>query len=201
MRTSILAVLLAIALITPVFASEKKDMEVDLKFGYTLDTNVKLYLTDPDIVANPYMDSGATDKGVILATDFYYYVNSQVALGLGINYIFDSKANYGWSDEYGFTNIYFAVKPKMNLDSDILESLYFIGQIGYGFFRFDSDNITNPGTSNGLYWGMGLGVETDYDIFIELIHSFNYGSVDTKNNTNDMIYSTLALNIGYKFKL
>ncbi len=202
MKKSILAVLLAVTLVVPIFASEKKDKELDLKFGYTLDTNVKLYLVDPDVVENPYTDSGATDKGCILETDFYYYVASNFALGLGINYIFDSKANYGWSDKYGFTNVYFAIKPKMDLDSDILDSFYFIGQIGYGFFRFehDKDNyMPNQSTSNGLYWALGVGLEIATNFILELIHSFNYGSVDTTNNTNDVTYSLLAINIGYKF--
>ena len=65
MKKSILAILLIVALVVPVFASEKKDMEVDLKLGYILDNNVKLYLDSGT-------DSGSTNRGLILGTDFYY---------------------------------------------------------------------------------------------------------------------------------
>ena len=196
MKKSILAILLAVAFLTPVFASEKKDMELDIKLGYTLDNNVKLYMYEE-------IDSGSTNMGCILGTDFYYYVASNLALGLGINYIFDSKANYGYDDKYGFTNIYFAVKPKMDLDSDILNSFYFIAQIGYGFFRLDYDN--SPGvkysTDNGLYWSLGFGLEILDNFILELIHSFNYGYVNVNNDARDMRYSTLSINVGYKFNL
>ncbi len=197
MKKSILAVLLAVSLAVPVFASEKKDMELDVKLGYTLDNNVKLYLSDGT-------DSGSTDKGCILGTDFYYYAASNFALGLGMNYIFDSKADYGWSDKYGFTNVYLAFKPKLDLDSDIIDSFYFIGQIGYGFFRFEYDNTNDgasPSVENGLYWGLGVGLEILNDFILEIIHSFNYGYVKFDNSRNDMRYSVLSINAGYKFKL
>ena len=194
MKKSILAVLLAITFITPVFASEKKDMDLDLKFGYTLDTSVKLYLDEKTY-------SGATNRGCVLATDFYYYVASDLGLGLGINYTLDSKADYGRDDKYGFTNVYFAVKPKMDLDSDILDSFYFIGQIGYGFFRLDCKDESSPGTENGLYWGLGVGLEIMEHFVLELIHSFNYGYVEVNNDRKDMKYSLLAINVGYKFNL
>ena len=197
MKKSILAILLAVALVVPIFASEKKDKEIDLKLGYILDNNVKLYL-------DTGTDSGSTNRGLILGTDFYYYVASDLALGLGINYIFDSKANYAYSDKYGFTNIYFAIKPKMDLDSDILDSFYFIGQIGYGFFRFSPDDdyiMEKQSTENGLYWALGIGLEIMDHFVLELIHSFNYGYVNSNNHRSDMRYSELSISAGYKFNL
>ena len=197
MKKSILTVVLLVMSIVPVFASEKNDVEIEVKAGYTLDNNVKLYLSEGT-------DSGSTDKNFIFGLDFYYYVNSQVALGLGANYILDSQADYNWEDKYGFTNVYFTVKPKMDLDSDILESFYFIAQVGYGFFKFDYDKsrtMTNPETENGLYWGLGVGLEIISNFTLELIHSFNYGSVKNNNETSDMRYSALSLNVGYRFSL
>lgn len=197
MKKSILSILLAVSLVVPVLASEKKDMEVDLKIGYILDNNVKLYL-------DTGTDSGSTDRGLILGTDFYYYVASDLALGLGVNYIFDSKANYGYTDKYGFTNVYFAIKPKMDLDSDILDSFYFIGQIGYGFFRFSPDDayeMEDRSLENGLYWALGIGLEIANHFILELIHSFNYGYVNTNNHRSDMRYSELSISAGYKFSL
>ena len=197
MKRNILAVLLIVLFVLPVFASEKKDKEIDLKLGYILDNNVKLYL-------DTGTDSGSTNRGLILGTDFYYYVASDLALGLGINYIFDSKANYDYSDKYGFTNVYFAIKPKMNLDSDILDSFYFIGQIGYGFFRFSPDNdyiMENRSIENGLYWALGIGLEIMDNFILEMLHSFNYGYVNANDHRSDMRYSELSISVGYKFGL
>ncbi|MBR3627631.1 MAG: outer membrane beta-barrel protein [Elusimicrobia bacterium] len=197
MKKSILIVLLAFVFATYVFATDKGAKELDVKVGYILDNNVKLYLDSGT-------DSGSTNRGCILGTDFYYYVASDFALGLGINYIFDSKANYGYSDKYGFTNVYFAIKPKMNLDSDILDYFYFIGQIGYGFFRFSPDNdyiMEDRSTENGLYWALGIGLEIEKNFILEIIHSFNYGYVNANNYRSDMRYSELSINIGYKFSL
>ena len=196
-------ILLTIALVSPAFASEAGDMEIDLKLGYTLDNNVKLYVLDPALLdpgAEPGVDSGSINKNFILWADFYFYVNSQVALGFGVNNMFDSTAEYGYDDKYGFTNIYFSVRPKMDLDSDILESIYFLAQAGYGFIRFDSGFAVKPHMSNGFYWAMGVGVEIVYDFFLEFIHSFNYGSADTNNYKNDITYSAFSVNVGYKFR-
>ncbi len=197
MKKSILAILLAVLIAAPVFASEKNDKELDLKAGYTLDNNVKLYLDDGK-------KAGSTDKTCVLGAEFYYYVNSQVALGLGVNNFFDAAADYRRKDNYSFTNIYFAVRPKMNLDSEILDSLYFIGQIGYGLFRFSADSSSGMGsvdTENGLYWAMGVGLEIMDHFILEVIHSFNYGYLKVNNNRNDMRYSALTISVGYKFKL
>lgn len=196
MKKIILTVVLSALFIAPVFASEAGDMEILGKIGYTLDTNVKLFYEGGD--------SGSTQKNFTLGTDFYFYVNSQVAMGFGVNHIFDSKAEYGYDDKYGFTNVYLSVRPKMDLDSDILESIYFIAQAGYGFFRFDNDDsqedLPAPSTNNGLYWGIGVGVEIVYDFFLEFMHSFNYGSVISEGSTYDVTYSAFSINAGYKFK-
>ena len=118
MKKIILTVVLSALFIAPVFASEAGDMEILGKIGYTLDTDVKIYTESKDY--------GSTDKGIVLEADFCFYINSQVAMGFGANNIFESKADYGMSDKYAFTNIYLSVRPKMDLDSDILDSFYFI---------------------------------------------------------------------------
>lgn len=196
MKKIILMIMLLALFIAPAFSSEAGDMEILGKIGYTLDTNVKLFYEGGD--------SGSTQKNFTLGTDFYFYVNSQVAMGFGVNHIFDSKAEYGYDDKYGFTNVYLSVRPKMDLDSDILESIYFIAQAGYGFFRFDNDDLQEdlpaPSTNNGLYWGIGVGVEIVYDFFLEFMHSFNYGSVISEGSTYDVTYSAFSINAGYKFK-
>jgi hypothetical protein len=196
MKKIILTVVLSALFIAPVFASEAGDMEILGKIGYTLDTDVKIYTESKD-------DYGSTDKGIVLGADFCFYINSQVAMGFGANNIFESKADYGMSDKYAFTNIYLSVRPKMDLDSDILDSFYFIAQAGYGFFRlnYDKNGVDDHfSTDNGPYWAVGVGVEIMYSFFLELMHSFNYGSVTVDGDRYDMKYSALLINVGYKFK-
>ncbi len=192
MKKSLLTLLLAVALTAPVFATDKGDMDLDLKLGYTLSNSVKLGY-----------DSGSTDKSFILGADFYYYLHSNVALGVGINNIFDSKADYGYDDKYGFTNIYFSVKPKMDLKSDIFTGVYGIAQIGYGILRLDyDDEVIHPDKKNGLYWAVGAGAEIMKNFIFELIYSCNNASIEIPYSTsNDIKYSAFSVNIGYKFAL
>ena len=193
MKKSLLTLLLAAALISPVFATEKGDMEADVKLGYTLSNSVEY---DNGI---RYF-SGSTDNSFILGADFYYYVHPQVGLGVGINYVFDSTADYGWNDKYGFTNIYFTVKPKLDLQSDIFTSVYLIGQLGYGILRFNYDAIDSPDAENGLYWGLGAGIEIMKNFICELIYSCNDAGVDFNPGSDaDIKYSAFSINLGYKF--
>lgn len=197
MKKSLLGLLLAAAMVVPVFATDKGDMDLDLKLGYTLSNSVKVEYNGGN------SDSGSTDKSFILGADFYYYLLSNVALGVGINNIFDSTADYGWKDKYGFTNIYFAIKPKLDLQSDIFTGIYGIAQIGYGILRldYDTDGGPEPDKKNGLYWGIGAGAEIMKNFIFELIYSCNNASFDLPNGSSDIKYSAFSVNVGYKFAL
>ena len=195
MKKSLLTLLLAVALVVPAFATDKGAMEVDVKAGYTLSNSIEMGHF-----------SGSTDKSFILGADFYYYVHSNVALGVGINNIFDAKADYGYDDKYGFTNIYFTVKPKLDLQSDIFTGIYGIAQIGYGILRFDYDTEVDsdpqPNKENGLYWGIGAGAEIMKNFIFELVYSCNDASGNfTGRPSFDIKYSAFSVNIGYKFSI
>ena len=56
-------------------------------------------------------------------------------------------------------------------------------------------------TENGLYWALGIGLEIMDHFVLELIHSFNYGYVNSNNHRSDMRYSELSISAGYKFNL
>ena len=112
-----------------------------------------------------------------------------------------------FESEIGFTNFYFAVKPKIEMQSEIFNSIYFVGQLGYGILRFDSDNEggkLSEADGNGLYWGIGAGTEIYKNFIVELLYSVNYGSIKAVkflNGTADLTYTTLTLNVGYKFAI
>ena len=222
MKKSLLAVLLAVALVAPVFATEKGDMEIVGKLGLNLTPNVA---ASGDVSKKGYFKpydfkntDADTNMSVLIGAEFFYYLNKNIALGFGINNNFnadlkgldvDSRGErVKFESEIGFTNFYFAVKPKIEMQSEIFNSIYFVGQLGYGILRFDSDFFgegkLSEADGNGLYWGIGAGTEIYKNFIVELLYSVNYGSIKTvmyMNGTADLTYTTLTLNVGYKFSI
>ena len=207
MKKSLLAVLMAVALVAPAFAAEKGSMEIVGKLGLNLTPKVD--------ASGSFVDEGGFDpnsKGtsdvnmsVLIGAEFFYYLNKNIALGFGINNNFnaDLKDTEMCKGEVGFTNFYFAVKPKIELKSEIFNSIYFIGQLGYGLFRFDG-HINGEADGNGLYWGIGAGTEIYKNFIVELLYSANNGSIKDQfgyGDTADLTYTTLTLNVGYKFSI
>lgn len=217
MKKSLLAILLAVALVAPVFATEKGDMEIVGKLGLNLTPNVA---ASGDVSKKGYFrpwtfkDTDVdTNMSVLIGAEFFYYLNKNVALGFGINNNFNAElkdltvGDMKFESEIGFTNFYFAVKPKIEMQSEIFNSIYFVGQLGYGILRFDSDyegDKLSKADGNGLYWGIGAGTEIYKNFIVELLYSVNYGSIKAVkflNGTADLTYTTLTLNVGYKFAI
>lgn len=217
MKKSLLAVLLAVALVAPVFATEKGDMEIVGKLGLNLTPNVA---ASGDVSKHGYFKpyyfkntDADTNMSVLIGAEFFYYLNKNIALGFGINNNFNAELkdltvdDMKFESEIGFTNFYFAVKPKIEMQSEIFNSIYFVGQLGYGILRFDSDyegDKLSKADGNGLYWGIGAGTEIYKNFIVELLYSVNYGSIKTVkylNGTADLTYTTLTLNVGYKFAI
>lgn len=134
-------------------------------------------------------------------------------MGFGINNNFNAElkdltvGDMKFESEIGFTNFYFAVKPKIEMQSEIFNSIYFVGQLGYSILRFDSDyegDKLSEADGNGLYWGIGAGTEIYKNFIVELLYSVNYGSIKAVSYMNgkaDLTYTTLTLNVGYKFAI
>ncbi len=216
MKKSLLTLLLAVALAAPVFATDKGDMEIVGKLGLNLTPKVDASgsLVDKGgFIPDPHISFGGGGKSdvnmsVLIGAEFFYYLNKNIALGFGINNNFnadlkDTKYDerYNNKGEVGFTNFYFAVKPKIEVESEIFNSVYLLGQIGYGLFRFDG-HVNGEADGNGLYWGIGAGTEIYKNFIVELLYSANYGSIKDKfgyGDTADLTYTTITLNVGYKF--
>jgi len=150
MKKSLLAILLAVALVAPVFATEKGDMEIVGKLGLNLTPNVA---ASGDVSKKGYFrpwtfkDTDVdTNMSVLIGAEFFYYLNKNVALGFGINNNFNAElkdltvGDMKFESEIGFTNFYFAVKPKIEMQSEIFNSIYFVGQLGYGILRFENSD-------------------------------------------------------------
>lgn len=195
MKKSLLAALLAVALVVPVFAADNGDMEADVKVGVVLTETI-----DVDGVSG-YDDM---DTAFSLGADFFYYVDPAVAIGLGVDHIFNSEIKNSYDSKMGFTNIYAQVKPVIDLENDIFNNIYFLGQVGYGITHVDSDWAEV--SSNGLYWGIGVGTTIKENFIAELVYSTNYATIEIDFGIGgkyelDATYSALKLNLGYKFSL
>ena len=198
MKKSILALLLAVALVAPVFAVEKGSMEVVGKVGYIIEP----LLMETEYDADTYALN--TESTFSLGADFYYYVVKNLGLGIGINHIFASNMNDYWGDEakVGATNIYLSVKPVFEIqENKFIDKIYFLGQLGYGIMDSEKISYSYPSKKldNGMYWAIGAGVEK-YNIIVELMYSVNYSYL---NHWNGEIwtYRNIAINVGYKFAL
>ena len=198
MKKGLLALLLTVALVAPVFAVEKGSMEIVPKVGYVIEP--LLMETEDDADSYAYN----AESTFSLGADFYYYVVNNLGLGAGINHIFTSNLNDGWDDEskVGATNIYLSVKPVFELqENKFIDKIYFLGQLGYGMTRFEDkwwDSSSKKYNENGLYWAIGAGVEK-CNIVVELVYSVNYFEIEdwTESFTN----RRTAINAGYKFSI
>ena len=199
MKKSILAVLLTLALVSPVFAAEQGSIDIVGKIGCAVTSKEVLVLNEYG-----YVDGYKKNPALSIAVEGFYYVLPELPLGLGINYQFDSKhakPSGEWGKfESGVTNIYLTVKPTAKIDSNIFTALYAIGQIGYGFNRLSSTHGSKV-DSNGLYWGLGVGTEIMNDFIFEFIFSTNYWSCKMYTTTYDMENTALTFFAGYKFNI
>ncbi len=198
MKKSLLTLLLAVAMAVPAFAVNKGSMEADVKLGYIIEP--LLMETESD----GYKCAYNAEPTFSLGADFYYYVANNLGLGVGVNHIFTSNMDDSWGDKskVGATNIYLSVKPVFELqENKFIDRVYFLGQLGYGIM--DSDKISYSNSSkkldNGMYWGIGAGVEK-CNIIVELMYSVNYSHFDCWGGEN-WTYRNIAINAGYKFNI
>lgn len=200
MKKSLLGLLLAVAMVAPVFAVDKGTMEVDAKLGLIIEPLLMENETDSDKYGYN------TDTTFSLGADFYYYAMNNLAVGLGVNHIFKAKINKGWGgsgdEEISSTNVYATVKPIL-AENGFVDKAYFIGQIGYAVMdnNYIPSSDHSKSLSNGLYWGVGFGVEK-YNVILELVYSVSYHKLDYDDWGGEIwTYRNLAVNVGYKFTL
>ncbi len=188
MRKSIVAVLLMFVLAFPVLAADS-NKELSLKAGVLFDPALTF---DPSVHASYYLN-----VPIVAAAEFYYFPKETLGLGLGVNNVFESSIRMSADLKLGFTNVYLGIKPRFAVANDYIDSIYFMGQAGLGIPNM-SGKDTEGNIDNGLYWAMGVGVEKN-SFLAELIYSVNYTSADEM--MGDFTYSSLGMNIGYKFAL
>ena len=199
MKKSLLALLLAVALVLPVvpaFAADEGAMELDIKAGLTLMPKVDQEGTNGDM-----------ESAFLAGVDFFYYVMPELAVGAGVTNIFNAKAKDAIGDpKIGFTNIYAQAKYVFETGNDIFNNVYPLIQIGYGIMNLDANGL--DADSNGICWGIGVGTTIKENFIFELVYFQNKGTIAASGYdpyfgsyklTSDITYSALAVKVGYKF--
>ena len=200
MKKSLLAVLLAVAMVAPAFAA-KGDMYIDGKLGIGVSNSAK-WTGGEHMSSDTYYGFKAKTP-FSLGAEFFYGLMDNLSVGFGANYILDSETNYEeLKVKAGTTNIYVAVKPEVKIESNIFSSIYAVGQLGLAMVRMDvSEEDWVNSIDNGIYLGAGLGVTIKDVVFVEFIFSSSNGSGKYEGQTIDVQYTATTFNIGYKFAL
>lgn len=201
MRKFLAVVLLTTALVAPAFAAEKGGMEIDGKLGVLFNTTLKAE-------ANGISQSSDIDTTFSLGADFFYYVEKEIAVGAGLEYVVLSELEKSNGKmKYGTTNFFVQAKYDIDIQNDIFNNIYPIVQLGYGINTLGGGIEDFADVKNGIYWGIGLGTTIKENFIVELLYSFNYGTCEPKNHvpgepdSMDVTYKTLKLKAGYKFAI
>ncbi|MBO7610628.1 MAG: outer membrane beta-barrel protein [Elusimicrobia bacterium] len=197
MKKSLIVLILAVALVSPVFATEKGNIEIVGKLGVAVNP------TDAYVFDDYYYNSYKKNNALAIAIEGFYSLLPELPVGLGINYQFNSERTKEDDYETGATNIYLTVKPTAKIDSKIFTGIYAIGQIGFSLNRGDGRYWAHGKVdSNGLYWGLGAGTEIMNDFIFEFIFSTNNWKYDFGGLYHGDIQSTaLTFFAGYKFTI
>ena len=191
MKKSILAMLLIIALVVPVFATDKGSIEADVKAGVSFSPSATLH--QDDFKYSVYAQSTFT-----LGAEFYYFVQKNLGLGLGITEVFPTE-DVEKTVKIGLTNFYLSAKPRFEVEG-FLDAIYLLGRLGYGIVDLSVDWPLK--CDNGLYWAFGVGVEK-YSFLVEVLYSVNYSKATMGeglySNKYDVTSTAINLNVGYKF--
>ena len=208
MKKGLLAVLLAVAMVAPVFAA-KGDMSVNAKLGLGFSNTGKLFM-EPDggeQTDDVYMGI-KFDTPISFGGEFFYGLMDNLSVGFGVNYTLDSSETFeGMKVKAGTTNLYLAVKPEFKVETEFISSVYLIGQIGLAMPRMDIDRApVDISVDSGLYLGAGFGAMIKDAFFVELILSSSNGTAKFPISSStkvdiDVQYTATTLNVGYKFAL
>ncbi len=200
-------VLLGLLAISAVSFAAKGDISIVPKYGVGLGA---AYDDAPQV-------SEETDGiGMSLALEGYYSVTDNFDLGLGVAYLkhADRKEdtyNYGTGDvktsgaEYDSIPLYVSSKYYLTKGNTVDSFLKF--DLGYAFNTNGSD-FKKDGKShstdidNGLYWGLGGGIEYK-NVVLDLMYNSTHSRVDVKDTGDsfDNNYGELTFSAGYKFNL
>ena len=200
MKKSLLALILAVTMVAPVFAAEG-DISINGKLGLGISNNLNVV---PEELPDDISFGVNMEMPISIGAEIFYGLMNGLSVGAGINYGFSSDSK---SDAMGdgkvkaqTTNFYLAVRPEFKVESDIFSCIYLIGQIGGSSISFEADGEKET-ADVGVYFGIGAGTIIKDCFIVELILSSSNGSFTMGSDTGDLQYTATTLNVGYKFAL
>ncbi|NLI09601.1 MAG: hypothetical protein GX447_02440 [Elusimicrobia bacterium] len=127
--------------------------------------------------------------------EFMFPSDMRNKLGIGVTYQFPRSIKDSEGD-FNFVPLYAFLKMPLGNENDL--SGYFLGHLGYNFFMGDDDYKLIGDLSGGLYYGAGIGFQSQ-NILFEFLYSVNNGSYKVLDYNFDVKYSKIGLSIGFIF--
>jgi hypothetical protein len=154
---------------------------------------------DHEVSGSGLSVSEDVDTGISLSAELFGTIGDNLDIGGGATWQFPRSLNDFQGDFY-FISYYGMARYRYKSEK---VTPYITGQLGYNWFRGDSD-YKGPFGGNldgGLYYGLGGGVIINKHFQIGLLYSVNNGTAEILGTGRDfdIEYSKLTLLLGYNF--
>lgn len=196
MRKLLAVVLLAAAMVAPVFAAEKGEFSIIPKIGIQPEVMFDLGYDGPS-----YMSQYNLNTMYVFDLEAFYSVSNIFSVGAGVSFPTVKSITLFTDAIYLRTVAYYlAVKAEAPVSITEKSSVYAVGKIGLN--NMDVQQKTNPSYSDsgsGLYFALGAGLDINNIIF-EASYSVSKASIN-KNSCDVLKLSALKISAGYKFSI
>jgi hypothetical protein len=157
------------------------------------------FLGDHEVSSSGISVSEDVDTGISLFAELYGTIDDNFDIGGGATWQYPRSLEDFHGDFY-FISYYGMVRSRFKSEK---VTPYITGQLGYNWFRGDSD-YKGPFGGNldgGFYYGLGGGIIINKHFQIGLLYSVNNGTADILGTGTDfdIEYSKLTLLFGYNF--
>jgi hypothetical protein len=227
-----------------VSAADGKFGEINLKLGYdfegsasghsVFDADAGLFSggTSTGVEEMDMTEIQPASSGVSVGLEYLYpiplpetslFFPGFLKVGAGIQYMFPRTYWGGWEGGAKSTDTKFSLLPIYGIIQinplKNLKEFFLRGSIGYAAFTSFEPNSEPQGMERGdrkggLHWGISVGFEAGWGLFVEYDYSQSFVSSDTKVDpaiasyfngpttmTTDFVYGKSGVTIGYKIKL
>jgi hypothetical protein len=133
--------------------------------------------------------------GFSIGANYVYPLNDIIKAGGGIDILMPRSMNKDIDGSAKFTLVPIYGVIYFNPFKEA-KGVYLKGKLGYAIFSM-SDVSSDP----GFTWGMGAGYEFENFFTLGLAYDVYYPNVYESIFTRFFTYSTLTINVGYKFKV
>jgi hypothetical protein len=198
--------------------------EINLKFGYEFESYIQgiaefEFDMGSGVQKCEVRETQPTSSGIFLGLEYLYAIpfgsTSSVLypgflkIGAGVNYLFprqsrsDVDRSTMTSEEVDFSLLPIYGIIQLN-PTKVIPGLFAKGMAGYSLFtEWSSDEPVWGDKKGGLHWGLAVGYECDWGLFVEYDYTQTHFACNMPsfNADTNFTYSKSGLTIGYKLKL